>query len=166
MDHNFETDFFKHLSFNKQDISVTYIKAIRQVNHKPGLDKGCFAGIKGTLALSLPISLESVKFFAGKEVQEKQVAGIKMYLSSIEEADVIINTRAWVKTSSVFSALTRLVRNWNPCRVRYFPMMGRLIPRYSSSSRVSRQVLKYSSQLIFQRKATHLKLSPDTCYEV
>lgn len=89
--HNFETDFFKRLSFNQQDMPLAHIKAIRQVNHKPGLDENSFAGLTGTLVLSLPISLESVTLTGGEEGQAKQVAGSTVSLSSINGSDVNIN---------------------------------------------------------------------------
>ena len=90
-DHSFETDFFKRLSFNQQDTPVPHIKAIRQVNHKPGLDENSFKGVSGTLVLSLPISLESATFTGGEEDKSKQVAGSTVTLRSIEGSEVNIN---------------------------------------------------------------------------
>ena len=50
-----------------------------------------FAGLTGTLVLSLPISLESVTLSGGEEGQAKQVAGSTVSLSSINGSDVNIN---------------------------------------------------------------------------
>ena len=88
---NFESEFFRQLSFSRKNNPAPHLEATRTVNIIRGINEKNIVSVTGLILFTLPINIASASFSADEIDQEKNAAGSLVSLKSIEGNNVKIH---------------------------------------------------------------------------
>ena len=88
---NFESEFFRQLSFSRKNNPAPHLEATRTVHIIPGINENNIVSVTGLIVFTLPINIASASFSADEIDQEKKAAGSLVSLKSIEGNNVKIH---------------------------------------------------------------------------
>ena len=88
---NFESEFFRKVSFSRKNNPAPHLEAIRTVHIIRGINEKNIVSVTGLILFTLPINIASASFRADEIDQEKNAAGSLVSLKSIEGNNVKIH---------------------------------------------------------------------------